>query len=119
MSLFDFLFPEQAQASHLRQLAESNKVANTQARLARSRQQKTHSSSEVRIKDLEDEVAQLTITIEALLEKLSDDGSLTRSELAQKIAEIDARDGIIDGQITKHQKTSKTPFKPKLDIPES
>lgn len=119
MSLFDFLFPEQAQASHLRQLAESNSLANTQARLNRVRQRQTQRSSEARIKELETEVSQLAITIEALLEKLSEDNSLTLSDVAKKIAEIDARDGVIDGKMTKNTGSPKEPFKAKLHIPES
>ncbi|GAA5496338.1 hypothetical protein Rhal01_02521 [Rubritalea halochordaticola] len=124
MSLFDFFFPEEAQASHMRRLADVASRSEMQTRMARARQEQAGMSSAKRIEALEGEVAQLAIIVEALLEKLSDDGTLTRSQLAQKVAEIDARDGVIDGKITPHEPVKKEPvkkkpFKPKLIIPKS
>ena len=117
MSLFDFFFPEQAQASHLRQLSESNSLANTQARLARARTREVTEASAKRVEALEGEVAELTIIVEALLEKLSEDGSVTRADLARKVAEIDSRDGVIDGKITKHEPPAEEGGGSRLQFP--
>ena len=91
MSLFDFFFPEEAQASHLRSLAESNSLVLTQARLARARAEQTCLSAEKRVAELETEVGELTIVVEALLEILEEQGVLSKVDLARKIGEIDAR----------------------------
>jgi len=118
MSLFDFFFPEQAQAAHLRRLADTSTLTRTKQRVAHARTEKTKLSSEKRVVELEDEVAQLTIILEAVLEVLSDDGSITRSDLAKKVAEIDARDGTIDGRITQPEESDKSAGKPKFNFPE-
>ena len=68
MSLFDFFFPEEAQASHLRRLADSTTAANTRTRFETARQNRAQLSDRKKIEDLEEEVAELTIVIEALLE---------------------------------------------------
>lgn len=120
MSLFDFFFPEEAQASHLRRIADTTAQTNSRARFDRVRQAQASSSANKRIAELESEVGQLTILVEALLEKLEEKGDLTRIELSQKIGEIDARDGVIDGRITKSKpakKKSALPPKRKLKIP--
>lgn len=119
MSFFDFFFPDQAQAAHMRRLADSTSLANTQARIARARINHNQSSSDKRIDELESEVGQLTIIIEALLESISDKGILSREDIARKIGEIDSRDGVIDGRITKQKPISKgTLPKPKFKFPE-
>lgn len=76
-------------------------------------------SMKKRIDELESEVGQLTIIIEALLETMADRSIMTREELARKIGEIDARDGVIDGRITKQKPTSEAPKStPKFNFPE-
>ncbi len=117
MSLFDFLFPDQAQAAHLRRLADSTSLANTQARISQTRSSISNSSLEKRVVELEDEVGQLTIVIESLLESIADKGVLTREDIARKIGEIDARDGVIDGRITKNRSESEaSDDKPKFNF---
>ena len=118
MSLFDFFFPEEAQASHLRRLADSHSVKNTQARLARSRVDRSISSADKRIKQLEDELGQMTILVESLLECIEAQGLVSRDQIAQKIGEIDMRDGVIDGRMTKNEPTEVKPSKPKLQFPD-
>jgi len=115
MSLFDFFFPEQAQAAHLRRLADGTATNRIQARAARARQARSKNTSEQRIKELEDEVAELTIVVEALVEILDDTNSPRRVDLARKVAEIDARDGVRDGSVTKDVDQSAP--KPKLRFP--
>jgi hypothetical protein len=100
MSLFDFFFPDVAQASHLRRLADASSLAATQSRLSRVRSDQQRLSAEARMRDLESEVARLTLVLEALIEKMLEDGSAVREDLAARIAEIDLRDGVADGKIT-------------------
>ena len=119
MSLFDFFFPEEAQASHLRRLADSASLAQTQARIAQAQSNRASLSAVGRVKEGEEDVAQLTIVVEALLELFSEQGAVTRSDLAKKVAEIDARDGVIDGKITDPEKLEPGDGKPKLIFPES
>ncbi len=119
MSLFDFFFPEIAQASHLRRIADAASMGNTQARISQSRSQQQRSSSEKRIQELEAEVAQLTIVMEALIEKLSDNSGVTREQLAAKIFEIDRRDGVVDGRVTPQQPVEEPKKGPNFQFPSS
>lgn len=75
-------------------------------------------SAERRIEELENEVAQLTIVLEAMIEQLCDKDAMTREELAAKISEIDLRDGVADGRMTKMEPEVKEKKRPKLIIPE-
>ena len=118
MSLFDFFFPEQAQAEYLRQIADSSTLARTQARIAQVRGERSKLSSDKHVKELENEIAQHTIILEAVLEIFGENGSLTRSDLARKVAEIDARDGSVDGRITDPKKSEEPGSKPKFNFPE-
>ncbi len=118
MSLFDFFFPEEAQAAHLRRLADSQARSNTHNRIANARAQASAATTQRRIEELENELGQMTILVESLLECIEEQGLLSRKQLAQKIGEIDARDGVIDGRITKVPEQKK-PFQAKLHIPPS
>ena len=118
MSLFDFFFPEEAQASHLRRLADTSSAVERRARVDAVRQDLARTSDRKRIEELEQEVGELTILLEALLEKLDDQNLFTRDELAVKIAEIDLRDGVLDRKITKEKSTAQKGGPVKLNIPE-
>ena len=107
MSFFDFFFPEQAQASHLRSLAEQGQSQSTslhRQRLQLVQQQRQESSRtlglEQRIAELERDLGQAGLAIEALLELLEQSGVVTRDALAIRTQEIDARDGVRDGSMT-------------------
>jgi hypothetical protein len=118
MSLFNFFFPEQALAAHVLRIAESTSIASTQARILQARGDHAQSSAKKRIDELEKEVGQLTIVIEALLETIADQGIVTREDLARKIGEIDSRDGVIDGRITKQKpSTVEASSKIKFNFP--
>jgi len=121
MSLFDFLFPEQAQASYLRQLASNNAQ---QTALMRSQQYteqlrskqavRLNTKAEDRVKELEVELAQAALVIESLISLLEEKNLVTREELKQRTSQIDAADGVIDGRITP---PGEQPFVPKRDWP--
>lgn len=121
MSLFDFLFPEQAQAMHLRQLANNN---GQQIAMMRSQQYteqlrqkqavRLNTKAEDRVKELEIELAQSALVIESLISLLEEKNLVTREELKQRTSQIDAADGVVDGRITPPE---EKPFVPKRGWP--
>ena len=123
MSFYDFFFPEQAQATHLRRLADGSTMAHTQARLAQVRAERAALGAKDRVEELEEEVARITLLLEGVLEHLNENGVMTLSDLRTKVAEIDARDGVIDGKITKlgevEEESDEPVEKPKFNFPES
>lgn len=122
MSFYDYFFPELAQASHLRRLADSQSMANMQTRIARARTERVALGTRDRVSELEEEVARLNLLLEGVLETLNDAGVMTLSSLRSKVAEIDARDGVIDGKVTKPSAESESTEgaeKPKFNFPES
>ncbi|MBK1791623.1 hypothetical protein [Persicirhabdus sediminis] len=114
MSLLDFFFPDVAQATHLRRIADQSSLSSTQQRIASMQQQARSGVNEQRIANLENELAEMCLMVESLIEVLEDKQVLSRSELAQKVHEVDARDGVIDGKITKQVPAAKKPFQAKL-----
>ena len=121
MSLFDFLFPEQAQASYLRQMANSNaqQIAMQRSQehaeqLRRKQAVRLNTKAEDRVKELEIELAQSALVIESLISLLEEKHLVTREELKQRTSQIDAADGVIDGRVTPPE---ERPFVPKRDWP--
>lgn len=124
MNFFDFFFPEQAQAEHLRKLAALSQVQTLE--LNRQRVQSVHQQRlesrqtrtlEQRIAQLEEDLGQAALTIEALLELLEQSGTLTRTELETRARQIDANDGVIDGRITPPSPPTPEPPVPKRQWP--
>lgn len=105
MSLFD-LFRDVSYVPELQRLADISGYMKIQANLAEARSQQERMTANRRIEELEEEVAQLTIVLEAMLEKLYESGNLDSETLAAKIHEIDLRDGVADGKITKAKPTT-------------
>ncbi len=91
MSLYDFFFPEQAQATHLRRLADS------QGR--RSRAQPKSSALGRRVDELEDDIGYLALVLGALLQQVDDKGVVTREDVRATLAELDELDGVKDGKL--------------------
>ena len=120
MSLFDFFFPEQAQASHLRDIAESQRLEGRRKQFQRHRESRDlHLELKAchdRITDLRDEVGQAALVIEALIEVVESAGVASREELLAVAQNVDARDGVIDGRITKAAR-DREPFVAKRKIP--
>ncbi len=92
MSLYDFFFPEQAQASHLRSMAESQ---SRNRRTAARRQDDLGG----RLESLEGEVGYLALVLGALLQKADEKGVLTRDEVREAVSELDEIDGVKDGRL--------------------
>ena len=130
MSFFDLLFPEWAQATHLRTLTEQNRNNQTQQRISQVRAERIATASrnklERRVENLEQELGQAALVIEALMEKLEEKELATREDMLTLIQEIDARDGVVDGRMTPQKPESfesnqewPEPEKPKFHFPES
>lgn len=100
MSLFEF-FRDFTQTHEMQRLADVSGYLKIQSSLAEARHRQERMSANQRIEELEAEVAQLTIVLEAMIEKFYENGVLNGNDLAKKIAEIDLRDGVADGKITK------------------
>lgn len=92
MSLFDWFFPQQAQAAHLRSLSERT-YRNQKG------QQQNLGSLRQRIHQLEENQGVIALVLGSLLEKLDDNGVLARGDIDTKMQELDEYDGIKDGKL--------------------
>ena len=102
MSLFDFFFPEQAQASHLRRLAEQqHRSQRHDSRSGRRDQEQTLRISELedRVLDLERDLGFVTLLLGSLLHAANNKGVVTRDEVCSVLEELDAHDGFEDGRL--------------------
>ncbi len=88
MDLFDFFFPEQAQAAHLRDIARSKRYER-RTRIASS----DHSAE---IADLRDDVNFLSMVLTAILKRLTETETMTVADVQDILDEIDRLDGRSD-----------------------
>ena len=95
MSLYDFFFPDQAAASHLRRMADRQE---RQARMDRIRNA-GNANIEDRIDELESDLGMVTLVLASLLEAANDNGSVSRDQIKQIIDELDVLDGFKDGKL--------------------
>ncbi|MEK7952344.1 hypothetical protein [Luteolibacter soli] len=117
MSFFDFFFPEVAQASHLRRIADQQQSQAHQEGMQRfhdERERRWETSRnqvlEHRVEALERDLGQAGLVIEALLQMLESTGTVKREEIAARAIAIDAADGVTDGRVTPN---SAQPFLPR------
>ena len=99
MSLYDFFFPEQAQATHLRKLAEKQNARSNLAAKRADYASREVGDLQIRLRDAEKDLASVSLLLAALLELMQGKGSITRDELKKKIAELDWLDGFQDGEL--------------------
>ncbi|MCH2182377.1 MAG: hypothetical protein MK108_10260 [Mariniblastus sp.] len=91
MDFFDFFFPEQAQATHLRDIARSSKM---------SRRASTRVSGKLNeLSELQEDVKFLTLVVAALVKRLTETETLNLVDLKDLIEEIDQLDGELDGNL--------------------
>ena len=95
MSLFDFFFPEQAQASHLRRLANQS----SGRRKASQRNNAAVNQLEKRVSDLEDDLGFAALVLASVMAKLDEKGTLTRDDVRAAMKEVDEIDGVADGRL--------------------
>lgn len=74
--------------------------AKTQANRAENLAQRSADEARRTVEKLEMKIESLTLTCRALFEFLQDQGVITEKQLAEKMREIDLRDGTADGRIT-------------------
>ena len=99
MKLFDFFFPQEAQAAHLRRMADHQAMdLRRQAHDERARARR-HAEIDARLESLEQEVGFLTLMLEAIIRKTDEKGLITRAELKALMERVDAEDGRVDGRI--------------------
>jgi len=84
MDLFDFFFPEQAQASHLR------KIANK-----RSRTKRVNIGTD-QIDSLQRDVNFLTLVLTSVLKRLDETKTLSLGDVQDILTDVDTMDGIAD-----------------------
>jgi len=120
MSFFDFFFPEQAQASHLRTIAENQRyVARRESNqrfdeeMRRRQDRQATAAMEDRVAALEKDLGQAGLIIEALVQLLGESGTLQREDLMQRAIEVDLADGLNDGKLTPPEEANRSkPFVP-------
>ena len=95
MSLFDFLFPQQAAASHLRRMADRQRLDSRIRRIRVSGDE----NNERRIDELERDVGVLALALAAILDSVNEKGVVSRDEIRNKITELDVLDGFRDGKL--------------------
>jgi hypothetical protein len=107
MSFFDFLFPEVAQASHLRRIADQQQSQAHQEGMRRFRDERERrwetsrsQALEQRVEELERDLGQAGLVIEALLQALEASGTVKREDIAARAIAIDAADGVTDSRVT-------------------
>ena len=91
MDFFDFFFPEQAQATHLRNIARSSNLS-------------TRNSSRVSgqlsdLTELREDMKFLTLVVAAIIKRLSETETMNLSDLQDLLDEIDQLDGVVDGNL--------------------
>lgn len=113
MSAFDFFFPEQAQASHLRSLVQQKRheYMNDQRDKADLREDLRY--AEKNIKRMGQEMAETQLLVKGMMELMEEVGAFDATRLMEKIKEIDLRDGVEDGRITPVGSRPKPAFVPK------
>jgi hypothetical protein len=86
MELFDFLMPDQAQATHLRSIA--NQMRN---------QDRRHTRANLKVSDLETDVNSVALVCMALVATLVEKGVIDELDLKMQLDAIDGLDASDDG----------------------
>ena len=89
MDMYDFFFPEQAQASHLR------RIARAQVSAARAPNRTLQQAEEMA--ELRSDVQFLTLVIAAMLKRMNETQTMSMDDVQDLIDEIDGLDGVPDG----------------------
>jgi hypothetical protein len=100
MSLFDFFFPEQAQAMHLRDIAEQGAIHESrQRRPWLDPAQRVVMEHTRRLEYAEEDIGTVALVCESLIRLGERKGLFTREELFAVMKEVDAEDGRKDGRM--------------------
>lgn len=102
MSLFDFFFPEEAQASHLRRLADQQQRAfRRNAHTNRAAEENGYRIAELedRVMDLERDLGFVSLLLGSLLDAMEKDGTVSRRDVRAAMSELDGHDGYNDDRL--------------------
>ena len=106
MSMFDFLFPAQAQAAHLRSIANHHQQLAYQNHHAAVQNEQNAAHTDARLFDLEERVWKLesdlgfvSLLCGSLLNILETKLQCSRQELFDIMRELDKSDGFLDGKL--------------------
>ena len=92
MGLFEFFFPEQAQAEHLK---EMTRLQGFQARRSVAAQGDLHA----RLAELEKDLGYAVLILGSILQRLDQKGVVTRNDVKEEMAALDSLDGVKDGRL--------------------
>ena len=93
MDLFDFFMPEQAQATHLRNISRSLSHNRT---ISRSSSVSARQTAD-KVSDLRDDVNFLTLVLASILRRLAETKTMSLADVSDLLGEIDGLDGFGDG----------------------
>ena len=93
MDMLDFFFPEQAQASHLRNISRTM----TSSAAASSSASAFARRNESGLDELRSDVQFLTLVIAAILKRLAEQETMSLGDVSDLLGEIDGLDGFSDG----------------------
>ena len=100
MGLFDFFFPDAAQAKHVGRLAD----AQEQASRLRENQAITLNAQNRQLRQqvarLEHDMGALALVVASILKRLDEKGHVTRDEVKETIQKLDLLDKVRDGKIS-------------------
>jgi hypothetical protein len=100
MNLYDLFFPDTAQATHLRKIADESEPANhARGDEAENLRWQNRQLGE-RITRLEGDVGSLALVLAAVLKNLDEKGHVTRDEVKEVIEKLDLIDSMRDGKIS-------------------
>jgi hypothetical protein len=100
MSLYDFFFPDEAQAQHLRKMAIQSEYANRLREHESGLLQQSNQQLGGRVARLERDVGALALVVASILKRLDEKGHVTRDEVKETIQKLDLLDSVRDGKIS-------------------
>ena len=99
MSLFDFFFPDQAQAAHLRRIADQSARSERRRNSASREAKATLDSLQQQVEDLRGDLGFTALVLGALVARLDEKGVVTRADLQAVMARLDLTDDLADGTL--------------------
>ena len=90
MDMYDFFFPEQAEAAHLR------RISRTLARSTASAGARTIQNAD-ELADLRTDVRFLSLVVAAILKRLAEQQTMSLGDVSDLLQDIDHLDGLPDG----------------------
>ena len=100
MGLFEFMFPEQAQAVHLRAMRELQVQKHYDSRWQDRAEMASVEALKIRIDELEDDLGFTVLVLASLLSTLDEKQILSRDDVERELRKLDLIDGRNDSKIS-------------------